>query len=127
MSVCTLLPFSRPAPGEKPEGWVEQDQGWSGAPIFDQRETVSRCSDFRSAFTRLEEGCLVVEMEAAALLAVGKFRHVPVGVYLSAGDDIAGSKPNESRWRKDLELHANLLRLAASAANQLAEAHQQTR
>ena len=50
----------------------------------------------------------VVDMEAAALLAVGEFRHVPVGVYLSAGDDIAGSKPNESRRRKDVEIHANL-------------------
>ena len=70
---------------------------------------------------RVEEGCLVVDMEAAALLAVGEFRHVPVGVYLSAGDDIAGSKPNESRWRKDVEIHANLLRLTVSAAIELAE------
>jgi len=70
----------------------------------------------------VEEGCLVVDMEAAALLAVGEFRHVPVGVYLLAGDDIAGSKSNESRWRKDVEIHANLLRPTVSAAIELAEA-----
>ena len=64
----------------------------------------------------------VVDMEAAALLAVGEFRHVPVGVYLLAGDDIAGSKSNESRWRKNVEIHANLLRPTVSAAIELAEA-----
>lgn len=55
----------RPAPGKKPEGWVEQDQGWSGAPIFDQRlqnaeptelprkrsvRTLPEMSPFQSAF-----------------------------------------------------------------------------
>ncbi len=86
---------------------------WTTDGLF--RETLARVRQ------RVDEGCILVEMEAAALLAVGEFRDVPIGVYLSAGDEIAGPKPNESRWRQDVEMHADLLRLAASAAIQLAE------
>lgn len=35
----------------KPARRDEEDQGWSGAPVFDQRDWVSKCSRFRSAFT----------------------------------------------------------------------------
>lgn len=36
------------------------------------------------------EGCATVEMEAAALFAVGQFRGVPVGQILYGGDDVSG-------------------------------------
>jgi hypothetical protein len=35
----------------KPVGGFEREQGWSGAPLFDQRVLGLRCSPFRSAFT----------------------------------------------------------------------------
>ncbi len=41
---------------------------------------------------RVEEGCLTVEMEASALMAVAKFRNIPFGQILSAGDDVSGSE-----------------------------------
>jgi len=75
---------------------------------------------------RVEKGCLVVDRESRA---AGRREDPPRphrGVYLSAGDDIAGSKPNENRWREDLELQANLLHLAASAAHRLADAQRRT-
>lgn len=50
------------------------------------RETRQR------AARRAAEGCLTVEMEAASIFAVGRFRGVPVGQILSAADDLAGSE-----------------------------------
>lgn len=39
---------------------------------------------------RKQEGALVVEMEAAALMAVAKFRNILYGQYVGAGDDVSG-------------------------------------
>jgi uridine phosphorylase len=41
---------------------------------------------------RVEEGCLVVEMEAAAFIAVARFRGVRLGQLLYAGDSVAGAE-----------------------------------
>jgi uridine phosphorylase len=50
------------------------------------RETKGKIS------RRKEEGCLMVEMECSALLAVAKFRGVLFGQYLGAGDDVSGDE-----------------------------------
>ena len=39
---------------------------------------------------RREEGCLTVEMEAAAFFAVAQFRGVPFAQLLYGGDDVSG-------------------------------------
>lgn len=39
---------------------------------------------------RVAEGCLTVEMEAAAFFAVARFRGVSFGQILYAGDSLAG-------------------------------------
>ena len=49
------------------------------------RETVNTVS------ARKREGCITVEMESAALLAVSKFRNVKFGQFLCAGDDVSGN------------------------------------
>jgi uridine phosphorylase len=41
---------------------------------------------------RQAEGCLAVEMECSALIAVARFRNVVFGQYLVAEDDISGDK-----------------------------------
>jgi len=48
------------------------------------RETRNRVA------TRRAEGCLTVEMEAAALFAVAEFRGVQIGQLLYGGDDVSG-------------------------------------
>ncbi|MBI1878649.1 MAG: nucleoside phosphorylase [Chloroflexi bacterium] len=48
------------------------------------RETRSKVTQ------RKGEGCLAVEMEAAALFAVAQFRGVPLGYILYSGDNLAG-------------------------------------
>lgn len=41
---------------------------------------------------RAEEGCIVVDMECSALIAVASFRNVVFGQYLAAGDDVSGEQ-----------------------------------
>ena len=48
------------------------------------RETPKRIA------TRRTEGCLTVEMECSALLAVAQFRNVSFGQLLATGDDVSG-------------------------------------
>ena len=47
---------------------------------------------------RLDEGCITVEMEAAALFAVARFRGVPFAQLLYAADSLAGEKWEARGW-----------------------------
>ena len=47
---------------------------------------------------RVAEGCLTVEMEAAAFFAVAAFRGVSFGQLLYAGDDLSGDAWDERGW-----------------------------
>jgi uridine phosphorylase len=89
---------------------------WTTDGLF--RQTPARLE------RRLREGCVLADMEAAALLAVGEFRNVPVGIYLSAGDQIVGPRPEQSSWRSNHEAHRALIRLAADAALDLSRLHE---
>ena len=44
---------------------------------------------------RKEEGCIAVEMEAAALMAVARFRNVELAYILYGGDDVSGADWDE--------------------------------
>ena len=47
---------------------------------------------------RRREGCITVEMETAALLAVARHRGVRFGQYLYAGDDVSGETWDHRQW-----------------------------
>ncbi|HSD83870.1 MAG TPA: purine-nucleoside phosphorylase, partial [Anaerolineae bacterium] len=64
---------------------------------------------------RQGEGCSVVEMEAASLLAVAQFRDVRLGQILYGGDDLSGSEWDNRRWQSRREVRENLFWLAAEA------------
>src|SRR5262249_39200414 len=49
---------------------------------------------------RREQGCLTVEMEAAALFAVTWFRGVTLAQILYGGDDVSGSEWDSRHWDK---------------------------
>lgn len=68
---------------------------------------------------RKSEGCLTVEMEAAALFAVAKFREVILGQILYSGDDVGGTEWNSRKWTKKIELREKLVWLAAEACLEL--------
>lgn len=62
---------------------------------------------------RVEEGCLTVEMEAAAFLAVAQYRKVKLGQLLYAGDDLSGEHWDERNWQSRKEIRESLFWLAA--------------
>ncbi|GAP11830.1 uridine phosphorylase [Bellilinea caldifistulae] len=64
---------------------------------------------------RRAEGCLTVEMEAAALLAVAQFRKVLLGQILYAGDDLSGEYWDNRGWQSRREVRESLFWLAADA------------
>jgi uridine phosphorylase len=64
---------------------------------------------------RVAEGCLTVEMEAAALFAVARFRGVSFGQMLYAGDDLSGEAWDHREWPHHGTSRSALIRLAAEA------------
>jgi uridine phosphorylase len=69
---------------------------------------------------RAAEGCLTVEMEAAALFAVAEFRHVALGQILYGGDDVSGlAWDRRERFDRSL-LREALIRIAGTACAAIA-------
>ena len=68
---------------------------------------------------RVDEGCLTVEMEAAAFFAVASFRGIALGQLLYAGDDLSGDAWDERAWNGHGTGRLQLFRLAAEAASRL--------
>jgi uridine phosphorylase len=64
---------------------------------------------------RKAEGCLTVEMEAAAFFAVAQFRGVQFAQILYGGDDLSGSEWDHRHWEKHTSVREKLFWLAAEA------------
>ena len=71
------------------------------------------------AARRVAEGCLTVEMEAAAFFAVARFRGITFGQLLYAGDDLSGDVWNARGWDDHETGRQQLFRLAAEAVLRL--------
>lgn len=65
--------------------------------------------------SRRAEGCLTVEMECSALIAVAQFRHVTFGQALYGGDDLSGAEWDHRNWQSRSEIRENLFWLCADA------------
>jgi uridine phosphorylase len=64
---------------------------------------------------RRAEGCVTVEMEAAAFFAVARFRGVTFAQMLYGGDDVSGEEWDHREWHKRRSVREDLLWLAAEA------------
>jgi uridine phosphorylase len=64
---------------------------------------------------RVEEGCITVEMEAAALFAIARFRDVPLAMIFMTSDDLSGEQWDPSGFEANLDTRERLLLLAAEA------------
>jgi nucleoside phosphorylase len=64
---------------------------------------------------RRAEGCLTVEMEAAAFFAVAQFRGVPFALMIYGGDDVSGAEWDTRQWHSRTSVRENLFWLAAEA------------
>jgi uridine phosphorylase len=74
---------------------------------------------YRETRTRVErrvaEGCVTVEMEAAALFAVARYRDVTLGQLLIAGDTLAGETWDHRGWMSARDARERLFWLAVEA------------
>ena len=62
---------------------------------------------------RKQEGAIIVEMEASALIAVAKFRQVKLGYILGAGDDVSGMEWDHRGLMRTTSFHEKFFWLAA--------------
>lgn len=86
-------------------------RSWTTDAIFrETRDKVRR---------RREEECLVVEMEAAALFAVARFRGVTLGQVVYGGDDVSGDEHDHRNWVTLAEAREQLFWIAAEACLRL--------
>ena len=84
---------------------------WTTDGVY--RETRGRVARRRA------EGCVTVEMEAAALFAVARFRGVRLGMILYGGDDVSGADWDQRGWHSRTDIRANLLDLCLEVAAEL--------
>ncbi|NCO37251.1 MAG: purine-nucleoside phosphorylase [Armatimonadetes bacterium CG_4_10_14_3_um_filter_66_18] len=84
---------------------------WTTDAFF--RETPAKVA------LRRAEGCLAVEMEAAAFFAVAQFRGVTFAQLLYAGDDLSGEEWDSREWDTCTSIREELFRLAAEACLRL--------
>lgn len=80
---------------------------WTTDAIY--RETPAKIA------LRRAEGCLTVEMEAAALFAVAQFRNVTLAQLLYGGDDLSGNEWDHRDWINQNSTREMLFWLAAEA------------
>ena len=77
------------------------------------RETPARVQRRRAA------GCITVEMETAAFLAVAQFRGVTFGQILYGGDDVSSPEWDHRDWASHISVRERLFWLAAEACLRL--------
>ncbi len=82
-------------------------KAWTTDGIY--RETRARMA------LRKAEGCLAVDMEAAAMFAVAQFRGVPLGQILYGGDQLDGDEWDGRGWGKNWTVREKLVQLATEA------------
>ena len=68
---------------------------------------------------RVSEGCVTVEMEAAAFFAVSKFRNVTLGQVLFGGDDLSGVEWDARSWNSREEIRKNLVEISLEISLEL--------
>jgi uridine phosphorylase len=61
---------------------------------------------------RKSEGCVTVEMEAAAFFAVARFRNVKLGQILYGGDDLSGVDWDSRKWQNRADIRKNLVEIS---------------
>ena len=80
---------------------------WTTDGVY--RETTAKIQ------LRRAEGCLTVEMEAAAFFAVARFRGVIAGQILYGGDDVSSDAWDSRHWQQQASVREKVFWLAAEA------------
>ena len=117
-----LLPSREVAPAPRAVEAIEHVLARHGVPYVTGK-TWTTDGLYRETRGKLErrvaEGCLTVEMEAAAFFAVAAFRGIALGQLLYAGDDLSGDAWDERGWDAHASGREKLFRVAAEAVLRL--------
>ena len=101
---------------------IEQTLSQEGIPYIKAKtwttDAFYRETDDKIAL-RVSEGCVTVEMEAAAFFAVSKFRNIVLGQILFGGDDLSGVKCDSRRWISREEIRRSLVELSCKTCLEL--------
>jgi uridine phosphorylase len=89
----------------------EQGLTWTTDGVF--RETAVKVA------RRRDEGCLTVEMEAAALFAVAEFRGATIAQLLYCGDDLSAEAWDHRGWDRQESVRRHLFERAVGAVLRL--------
>jgi len=84
---------------------------WTTDAFF--RETPARVA------RRRQEGCIAVEMETSAFIAVAQFKQIDFGQILYAGDNLDGAEWDSRSWKSRTDIREHVLKLALDACLQL--------
>lgn len=84
---------------------------WTTDAIY--RETEDKVA------LRRAQGCLTVEMECSAMIAVARFRGVKFGQILYCGDDLSGDGYDHRNFTKALDVRRNLIEYALQCVKKL--------
>lgn len=84
---------------------------WTTDAIY--RETKDKIA------LRASEGCVTVEMEAAAFFAVAEFRGVELAQILYGGDNLGGEEWDGRKWSSRKDIRENLVDLSIKICLQL--------
>ena len=68
---------------------------------------------------RKREGCITVEMESSAYIAVSQYNDVEFGQILYAGDNLGGEEWDLREWHKRADIREFVLRLALDVCQQI--------
>lgn len=68
---------------------------------------------------RRNEGCITVEMEAAAFFAVSRYYNIPLAQLLYAGDDVSGEVWDSRNWNMQKNVRYHLISVAMEAVMRL--------
>lgn len=68
---------------------------------------------------RRNEGCITVEMEAAAFFAVSRYYNIPLAQLLYAGDDVSGEEWDSRNWNTQKNIRYELLCTAIEIVKKL--------
>jgi uridine phosphorylase len=90
--------------------WIS-GKAWTTDALY--RETRTKVA------RRIAEGCLVVDMESAALFSIAAFRGVPLAMILAAADDLSGEGWDDRGFIADRSIRERLFWLATEAVLRL--------
>lgn len=68
---------------------------------------------------RRNEGCITVEMEAAAFFAVSQYYDIPLAQLLYAGDDVSGEVWDSGNWNTQENIRYRLISTAIEIVKRL--------